>query len=457
MAYPRNLLVVLCDQLRRDALGCYGDSNAETPNLDAMAGRGVRFDNACSTYPICVPFRFSMMTGHYAHTRMVPGIQWRMSPAERTLADELNEAGLESIYVGKWHLFGDPMHMGGYSARQQNRRPVPPRFQGRWRHWRGFELRNSPFDTCYFVDDDPTPRPIEGYQTDGLFDLAMEQMRAQHDAGAAFGCVLSVEPPHPPYEAPPELEAKWGERELALPPNFAPSSDEQREKWLARRRTYYAMLENLDRNMGRLRAFLEETGLARDTAVVFLSDHGELDGSHGLLNKQHPYEESVGIPLIVEDPTAPGSAGRVVEAPVATEDLFPTWLGLLGRAPAHTLPGTDASALVRDPQATLEREGVLLAFVSELRPNQPYHQQVWRGFRTARHKYTVLGDLRGAAPWQLFDLEQDPYEMNNLIEGPAHAETAQALHTALRARMAETDDDCPLAPAFGVEGLNLHA
>ena len=86
----RNLVVVLCDQLRRDALGCYGDQNVQTPHIDALAARGVKFHNACSTYPICVPFRFTMMTGQYAHTRMIPGIEWRMSPAERTLADEFN-------------------------------------------------------------------------------------------------------------------------------------------------------------------------------------------------------------------------------------------------------------------------------------------------------------------------------------------------------------------------------
>src|SRR5688572_27157699 len=80
-----NILIILCDQLRRDALGVYGDQNAITPNLDAFAGRSVMFQQACSTYPVCVPFRFTLMTGEYAHSRFVPAIEWRMSPAERTL------------------------------------------------------------------------------------------------------------------------------------------------------------------------------------------------------------------------------------------------------------------------------------------------------------------------------------------------------------------------------------
>ena len=92
-----NILIVLSDQLRRQALSCYGDPDAITPHIAQMARDGVAFDRACSTYPICVPFRFTMMTGEYAHTRLVPGIEWRMSPAERTLADEFNDADYETI------------------------------------------------------------------------------------------------------------------------------------------------------------------------------------------------------------------------------------------------------------------------------------------------------------------------------------------------------------------------
>src|SRR5262245_24658737 len=103
MLTPRrpNLLVVMADQLRRDALGCYGDPNVQTPNIDALSRGGVTFTSACSTYPICVPFRFSFMTGLYAHSRRVPAIEYRMDASERTLADEFNEAGYETIYIGK--------------------------------------------------------------------------------------------------------------------------------------------------------------------------------------------------------------------------------------------------------------------------------------------------------------------------------------------------------------------
>jgi len=171
-----NILIILSDQLRRDALGIYGDPNISTPNIDRLAEEGVRFQNACSTYPVCVPFRFTLMTGEYAHSRFIPAIEWRMSPAERTLADEFNEAGYHTIYVGKWHLYGGSGHLPKHYPKKANKTPVPRMHRGRWQKWLGFEIANNPFDTDYFEDDDPTPRPLNKYQTDGLFDLTMEYL-----------------------------------------------------------------------------------------------------------------------------------------------------------------------------------------------------------------------------------------------------------------------------------------
>ncbi|MFP4029480.1 MAG: sulfatase [Candidatus Brocadiia bacterium] len=460
-----NVIVVLCDQLRRDALSIYGDPNIETPNLDRMAGEGVRFDNACSTYPVCVPFRFTLMTGKYAHTRMIPAIEWRMSPAERTLADEFNEAGYETMYVGKWHLSGGQNHMPGYGARREGVRPVPPHLQGRWKHWRGFELRNSPFDTYYFVDDDPTPRKLEGYQTDGLFDLGMDLITDKHREGQPFACVISVEPPHPPFEAPKELEEKWLGIDIDLPPNFLneerpqmdPDSSSRgsldRDKIIRQRQLYYAMVENLDHNMGRLQNYLAEEGLQRNTIVLFASDHGEMLGAHSLRAKQYPFEESCGIPLIGAGPGL--EPGRVVRDPVATEDLFPTILGLCGLQPGHEVSGTDLSPLMRGERHNLDRPGVMLEFVSEIRPPAPLHQWCYRGFRSERYKYTVAGDLTGFQPWQFFDLREDPYEMNNLVDDPASQDKITCHHRWLYDRMVETRDDAPLAAAHRCPELNI--
>lgn len=473
-----NVVVVLCDQLRRQATGYAGDPNVRTPNLDRLAADGVRFTNACSTYPICVPARFSFVTGEYGHTRgMHNGM--RMSPGERTVADEFREAGYQTALVGKWHLANWP-HRG----------PPPEAYRGGFEHWRAFEVQNDPFDTEYFAGDDPEPRPLEGYQTDGLFDLGAEFLDENAGSDRPFFLVLSVEPPHPPFTAPEEYLDAVADRPLDLRPNV-PHGDEDAlprrhvppdgvapyEAWgdteratdglyersnyhgevvLDEMRAYYAMVENLDDNVGRLLDGLERRGVREETAVVFASDHGEMLGSHGLMMKQHPYEESVGVPFVVSHPGGDVAAGRTVEAPTCIEDWYPTLCGLAGVDPRKDCPGADLSALARGERDGLDRPGVLLEFVHEGRPAMPYAEETWRAFRTERYKYAVLGRPReGGEPWQLFDLLEDPYEQENLVDDPAHEAVARRLHGHLRAALVDTDDDYALAPAFGHDPLHV--
>lgn len=440
-----NVLVIMADQLRRDALGTYGDSHVRTPNIDGLADRGVTFDAACATSPICVPFRFSFMTGRYAHSRQVPGIEWRMSPAERTLAHEANDAGLDTIYIGKWHLYGGHGRAPWTSPQQVNRTPVPRGYQGGWRTWRGFELRNDPFDTCYFVDDDPTPVPLEGYQTDALTDLTIRTLD-DHAGSAPWLCVLSVEPPHPPFEVPAEDLERWREREIELPPNVPPGDAEWLERILDERRRYYAAIENLDRNVGRMLAYLDDRGLREDTVVVFLSDHGELGGSHGRTEKQYPFEPSIGIPLIVSDPRAPKRHGARVAEPVHTEDLRPTLLGLAGiqdRMPHQGADagGRDLSPLLQGGAGRWKRDGVPLQFVRELRPGLPFFEGGWRGYRTTRHKATWRLTPEGPRAWHLFDLDQDPHELVNLVGDPGHLDLHRDLYACMRDELQRTADD----------------
>ncbi len=446
-----NILIVLSDQLRRQALSIHEDPNISTPHIDGLANRGVRFENACSTYPICVPFRFTFMTGLYAHERKVPGIEYRMAPAERTLADEFNEGGYETIYIGKWHLDGGHGRMG--SARQVGRTPVQKTYRGRWEKWYGFELRNAPFDTCYFEDDDPTPKPIHGYQTDGLFDLGIQYLTDRQDS-RPFCMVISVEPPHDPFEAPEEVQKRWENTDIELPDNFIVDDPEIREQTILNRKRYYAMVENLDWNMGKLTSFLGQSNLREETIVIFLSDHGELGGCHGLRGKQWPYEESIGIPFIIADPRISDRAGITLRAPVSTEDLFPTFLGLAGLPPRKDCYGTNLAPLIQGKTDHLDREGVMLEFVAELRQGMPFYDWVWRGFRSDRYKYTVKGDNMGGIPWQFFDLETDPFELNNIIDSPQYQSNILQHHRWLLERMTETQDHFVLLPAFGCKGLN---
>jgi len=177
----------MCDQLRGQAIGCAGDSNVLTPNLDRLAADGTRFENAYSTDPVCVPARQTMLTGEYAHTSHVPSIGWQLPAEKRTIADEFDEAGYQTSWIGKWHL-SDGIHNPQHATTIDGTdvAPVPSDLQGGFEHWRGFELRNGPFDTYYFADDDPTPRLVEGYQTDGLTDLALDFLDSERNTDRPF-------------------------------------------------------------------------------------------------------------------------------------------------------------------------------------------------------------------------------------------------------------------------------
>jgi arylsulfatase A-like enzyme len=442
-----NVVVVVADQLRRHALGCYGDPNVNTPAIDALAASGTRFANAVSTYPICVPFRFTLMTGQYAHTRLVPSIGWRMSPAERTLADEFNEVGYDTAYFGKWHLYGGYGQLADADTFRTSRTAIPRLYRGRWQHFSGFDLCNDPDDTYYFVDDDPVVRPIGRYQTDGVFDMALAYLSQPIRRAQPFAAVVSVEPPHPPLSAPPEYARRWTDRDVSIRSNVDldiayPSRGPDSGGLLAQIRSYYAMIENLDDNIARLMNTLDSRGLLDTTVIVFISDHGDLLGSHGLLDKQYPYEESIGIPLIASGPTSRYGAGVVVDDPVSTEDLFPTILGLSGVEPPPTAAGADLSPLMRGETTRLNREGILLEFVDEQRPNMAFHGQPWRAVRTQRYKYTTLA----GSPWQFFDLTEDPYEQRNLLEESPRTSEIKRHHGLLNAMLRETADHYTLVP-----------
>jgi arylsulfatase A-like enzyme len=455
-----NILWVFADQMRGHAMSCAGDVNVRTPNLDQLAQRGVRFTNACSSYPLCVPFRFTLLTGEYAHTRWIPALDWRMSPAERTIAHEFNDAGYHTCYIGKWHLDGSTTQG---DAKAINRMPVAPNRRGGFREWHGFNLRNGFFDTCVFHGDDPTPVPLGKYQTDGLFDITLDCLKERGQTpDDPFFMVLSVEAPHPPHEAPEEYLERIRQRGVQARPNVSwetpadgleyPPGCRWTERWADSNNTgYYAQIENLDDNMGRLLAGLEEMGLAENTYVFFFSDHGEFLGSHGMRSKQDPREESINIPFIVHGPGI--ESGGVLDEAICTEDIYPTTLSLAGLEPPSPKPGLDLGTYLRGDIDQLPRDGVYLEMVEEHRPPMVFYKAPYRGIRTRTHLYAVLN----GAPWLLFDLTTDPYQQDNLVRSEEHAPLRRELHTRLVQMAEETDDsyvfgdpDQPVsAPAVG--------
>lgn len=468
-----NIIFILVDQMRRDALSLARDANVRTPHLDALAESGVHFTAASATFPACVPSRFSLLTGHYAHSRNVPALGYRLSPSEFTLGEAMKASGYATAYVGKWHLYSAYGVSGGLTLSQAARTPIPATHRKGFDVWRGFELRNDFYDSYIFHDDETAPRKLQGHQTDALFEIAGDCIR-ERDRTKPLFLTISVEAPHPPFVATADHLARRKARGGLVhrpntdihgirffPPEWYepdspagavdpadPMSVERvfEENMLA----YYAMIEQIDDQVGNLVRLLERERMSDETVIVFMSDHGELGGSHGLLGKAEPWEESVGIPFIVSGAGIPG--GRNSGLPICTEDVFPTLVGLgNGDAPSG-LPGLDLSGVLRGEEGEPERDGVLLEFVTETRSNRAYYDETWRGIRTRTHKYTVIGDRSGARPWQLFDLEADPYEQRNLLDDGGSERLAADLHTRLSNLLAQAGDDYALAPAFGRPG-----
>jgi arylsulfatase A-like enzyme len=442
-----NIVLFLADQLRRDALGCHGSPDAVTPHIDALAKSGMTFDAACSSFPVCVPYRFTLMTGLRALTRDVPCLGWRMSPAERTLADAFNENGYDTIWLGKWHLFGANPEESGF---------VPPDHRGRFATWEGFEKVNDHFRTELYSGSARTPHRYDGFQTDILVERALAMLAERRKPDSRNGArpflfVLSVEPPHPPLGAPREYEMRRRAMAPALPPNFYFRGTDTgpeprlpprlRNATIRGRQIYQAMVDNLDDNVGRFVAGIEALGLADNTVLVFTADHGQMDGAHALPNavKRNPYEESVGVPLIVRDPRRKKTAGARIDEPVGTEDLFPTLLGLAGIDVPSDLPGLDLAALLDDPAATLDRPGLLLYLTHHYESDHPWFRRGWRALRTREHLFACWGPRAGGMkPWHLYDLAADRWQMNDLIK--RDAPSVARFTELLRASMAEAGD-----------------
>ena len=247
---------------------------------------------------------------------------------------------------------------------------------------------------------------------------------------------MSFEPPHPDrfcrYAAPEPYMEMYRDRPLVLPPIFRRSDAEDFEAHL---RGYYAMIKNLDDNLGRVLRALDETGQRENTAVFYFSDHGDLLGNHGLRQKSRPEEDSAKIPFIVRWPrVVPG--GRVSPALFGSVDILPTVLGLAGIAVPSGVEGRDASPVLRGERDSVN-EDVLLQFERNFFSHRRDESLSFRALRHGPWKYTVFLE-RG--PAQLFNLEKDPLEQQNLIRESGLSEVRATLDARLRARCAEIGD-----------------
>lgn len=408
-----HVILMLSDQHRGQALRHLGDPNLRTPEMDRMAAEGVSFRRAYANCPVCTPSRGTIFSGRHAHAGPIRGFFETYPSGAPSLATEFRAAGYRTAYFGKWH--GSQVHSEVPASARAHPEDwpgwppwrTPEHLRGGFQDWFAFELNNKPFDGFYYHQHEVEPRHMRGFQTDWLTDLALDYLRAYEGEEPLF-LVWSVEPPHDPLAAPERFQ-RFDPASLVVPPNFEDTPAFRRELAL-----YYAMIENLDWNLGRLRNALSATPGFEDCVQVYVSDHGDFMGSHGRSRqKVHPLEESVRIPALFSAPGRVVPQGTV-EGLFSLVDLAPTLLGLSeGKAPVW-MQGRDWSPRLRGG-GMAEPDAVLLEMTGAPRWNLDFSD--WRGFTDGKIKYAFYE----SGVELLFDLESDPHEMRNLAPGnPEH-------------------------------------
>lgn len=410
-----NILWIVTTQWRAQACGYAGDRNAATPFLDAFAATAANFQQAVTPHPFGPFARAALLTGVPSPVNGVRDYYDPLPRGARTIAHELTDLGYETAFFGKWHLAERDREaplVGEAHARQV----VPPSMRGGFAVWEGFEggfLLNDPWLHGTHL---PQPTQFQGYQADVLCDRAAEWVSARPMSAPPWFAVVSLESPHPPYQAPAAGCLARDPAALVLPPNVPPGTATAR----ARRELagYYAHIEATDRAIGRLLDAL----CFDDTVVVVTSVHGDMHGAHGQFRKGWPYEESVRVPFLVRLPSETGGTGwaGTRDELVSLIDL-PRWTREWGR-------GNRAPTNVAATQQLSMPSVVALADQCD---------RAWRGVRTAMRKLIVVdgADAEGrpqTKPWLYFDLERDPYETTNLVDDPARRTELESLQLLIK-------------------------
>ncbi len=489
MSAVKNVLFIMCDQLRWDYLSCMGHPHMKTPNIDRLAARGTVFEYAYCPAPLCGPSRMATYTGRYMTTT---GAVWNNFPPrvdEWTLGDHLAPLGVRSILVGKTHMMAnradmqrlgiDPnsplgVHLSecGFEPFERDDGMEPTGFHNpdlpynKWLRAHGYESENPWHDFANSALG-PNGEILSGWEMKWAREPA--RIKAEHSetaymTGRAMECIdqLGEEPwcihlsyikPHWPYVAPAPYHALYGpehvipankgnrERERPHPVHgafmqHADSStfarDEVRETVIP---AYMGLIAEIDDHMGRLWQFLEERGLFENTMIVFTSDHGDYLGDHWLGEKELLHEESVRIPLIVYDPRreADATRGQRVQSLVEGIDFIPTFVEALGGEPAyHRLEGRSLQPLLFEGDGVPWRDVAIAETdyaMRDARTTLGAPTAECRGYmvRSQRYKYLFWENFAS----QLFDLQADYAEQNDLADDPAHVDIRAELHERL--------------------------
>ncbi len=444
-APPRNVVFILSDDHRYDAMSFLGHQFAETPAMDSLAKNGAHLANALVTTSLCSPSRASILTGLYTFRHRVIDNNRPIPPGTVYFPEYLQKAGYATAFIGKWH-------MGGESDR-----PQPG-----WDHWVSFAGQGHylPPTPDYTLNVDGSRVKQKGYITTELTDYAIDWLRRQKPAEQPFFLYLSHKAVHANFTPEEKYQDSLEDLPFTRPTSeHTTAADLLKPRWLRDQRNswhgvdfpyhseldieryykrYCETLRSVDDSIGRVLRQLEEMGIRDDTLVIYMGDNGFLFGEHGLIDKRVAYEPSMRVPMLVQCP-AIIKGGTVLDEMIANIDVGPTIMEAMGlKTPPH-MDGRSFLPLVRGDRLPWRDHFLYVYYWEKNFPQTPTTFAI----RTPTHKYITYYGLWDAD--ELYDLEADPEESTNLITDPGHQGMARRLEHDLYRLMGELGGmDIPL-------------
>jgi len=445
-----NVVVVITDDQRWDCLSCAGHPFLKTPNLDRLANEGVRFANAFVTTSLCSPSRASMLSGLYAHTHQVINNFTDFPEDLPGYHRSLKDLGYETAYIGKWH-------MGEQSDEKR------PGFD----YWVSHKGQGKYFDTTFNVNG--KRQLLKGYYTHVVTEIAVDWITRPRSR--PFCLIMGHKAPHTDFQPEPKYAHIFDNVPIKPPPTVDDLDD--KPEWVRARlttwhgvkgplfgigdyatfvRRYLATLCSVDDSVGELYDALRRTGELDNTLFIFTSDNGFLLGEHGMTDKRTMHEESIRVPLVVRYPELIRES-RVLTPMVLNIDLAPSIVDICGAPPLPKVHGLSWKALLERSSAEW-RHSWLYEYNYE--KQFPYTPNV-RGVRTDTWKYVHYPNGDGYPDTfkaELYNLEKDPLETNNLIDDPKAAPMLAKLKAELRRLLKVTGalpDRMPVKPEIRQE------
>ena len=452
---PPNILFIMSDDHASHAISSYGSRINQTPNIDRIAEGGIRFDNCFCTNAICTPSRATILTGTYNHVNEVTTLSTPMDNRLQTFPKLLQENGYQTAIFGKWHLGTGPRH-------------CPTGFDD-WAVVPGQGRYHNP----EFVFQGPnggTTRTVEGYVTDLITDMCLDWLQ-QRDTEKPFCLLCHHKAPHRPWypdeahadmylnEDVPEPETLYDDysnragaasaAEMRVGPHMnkidlkceVPHELPENElrKWAYQRyiKDYLRVVASIDDNIGRLLDYLDSEGLTENTLVIYTSDQGFFLGDHGWYDKRFMYEESLRMPFLLRYPKEVEPASTHDEI-ILNLDFAPLFLDLAGIEPPDSFQGRSFRDLWLGETPPDWQQSLYYRYWMHKAHHNVYAHY---GIRTKRYKliyyYADALEQLGAIDetyepeWELFDLDVDPYELNNVYHDPAYAGVIEELKVEL--------------------------